>query len=878
MKVSRTAYFANVVLLLRRLGLNEYAEEMNVTAWNASASILRCFVKSPVVVSLTSYPRRIGTTAVTVRSILNQDVRPDELILWLSPDQFPGGIKSLPDDLQTLQKQGLDIRWCEDNRSYKKLIPALKEYPDAVLVTADDDVDYHSTWLLELLVGHLLRPKDVIAHRGHRVCRGADGGLLPYRQWLKEVPGSLPSFENFATGCGGILYPPGSLHPDVGDSTLFNEICPHGDDIWFWGMTLRNGTRVSLLYETDFRLCTVPGTEESSLWIQNVRQGGNDRMIQALLQRFPEILSRLPPCAHAEAKVSIIVPVYNTASIHIQQCLRSLLSQSYQNIEILCIDDGSGLWETLGCLQRFLLADKRVQVFRINNGGPASARNFGISFATGEYIAFVDSDDYVSPHYIRDLVAAIRQDGHPDRQVAVAGRILCFDDKSQSQSKPSGYEGLKRLPPMEVAREAIHTTGVSCNKLYRSSFLRENGIRYLNGERSFAEDNYFSALVAIYARGRMGIADESCYCYRQHSESITKRIDWAGIQSAALVYEKLKAELVARGLPDLNYWHSAINRRALKDLRYNAKGIDSSGDAMANVFRRFSSRIDVCCIADDKYFLPTAVFLETIRASLGPYTTVSITVLVPQGSFAKMSSLSGQSSEKFSVRVAEVAVDRFEGLHKYDSENSFCMASPSALIKFVIPEIFPELDRILYLDTDLMVRKDLLDLYMAPIEDVYLAAVTDMWMPVTDRVEVKRFGSYFNSGVMLMNLAAMRRDEVPEKLIAAKARSTNFNLMDQDVFNEVCHGKVLGLDISYNFLPVCYKRHKHRFRIDVMNTLYGSSYPTVEAMANDPAIAHWAGSDKPWKTAETLFAEEWREAYRRLEEAGVFVQDEQTVV
>jgi lipopolysaccharide biosynthesis glycosyltransferase len=123
-----------------------------------------------------------------------------------------------------------------------------------------------------------------------------------------------------------------------------------------------------------------------------------------------------------------------------------------------------------------------------------------------------------------------------------------------------------------------------------------------------------------------------------------------------------------------------------------------------------------------------------------------------------------------------------------------------------------------------------------------------------------------------MNLSLMRKEKLPEKLIAAKAKSKNFNLMDQDIFNEVCDGHIKHLDVKYNFLPVCYRRHHHKLKIDSINRLYGSNYKQVQEIATDPVVAHWAGSDKPWVSVNTLFSNEWVDIYESLKRKGYIDQ------
>ena len=140
-----------------------------------------------IIVSLTSYDKRIDYVKYTIYSLLNQTFPPDKLILWLDEDSFPQREKNLPRDLLELQKFGLTIDWCENLSSYKKLIPALEKYPDKIIVTADDDLFYLPDWLKVLYEEHLKNPDCVIAHRAHRIRLDTRGNLFPYKLWQFEI-------------------------------------------------------------------------------------------------------------------------------------------------------------------------------------------------------------------------------------------------------------------------------------------------------------------------------------------------------------------------------------------------------------------------------------------------------------------------------------------------------------------------------------------------------------------------------------------------------------------------------------------------------------------------------------------------------------------
>lgn len=105
--------------------------------------------------------------------------------------------------------------------------------------------------------------------------------------------------------------------------------------------------------------------------------------------------------------ISIVVPVYN-AENYLEKCINSIIGQTYRNLEIILIDDGSND-NSLSICEKFALQDNRIKVFHQNNGGVASARNKGLSEASGEFIAWVDSDDSTEPEYIEKLYNAVKE-------------------------------------------------------------------------------------------------------------------------------------------------------------------------------------------------------------------------------------------------------------------------------------------------------------------------------------------------------------------------------------------------------------------------------------------------------------------------------------
>ena len=251
--------------------------------------------KEKVVVSLTSYPKRIGTIHKVIDTLLTQTYKPDAIILWLAPEQFPDREADLPKSLLALKEFGLTIDWYHDIRSFKKLIPSLKKYPDACLVTADDDIYYPPDWLEKLVVAHRKYPDCVVCHGAHRIRFEANGALKSYRKWSFGVGNCNPSYDVFVTSGAGALYAPKVLHKDVLREELFLELCPFADDIWFWSMALVNGKKIKVVDQHVKNIHTIEDVDNTeALSRQNLDFGNrNDEQLSNVFKQYPQLLETI---------------------------------------------------------------------------------------------------------------------------------------------------------------------------------------------------------------------------------------------------------------------------------------------------------------------------------------------------------------------------------------------------------------------------------------------------------------------------------------------------------------------------------------------------------------------------------------------------------
>ena len=211
--------------------------------------------------------------------------------------------------------------------------------------------------------------------------------------------------------------------------------------------------------------------------------------------------------------ISVIVPVYNVEA-YLNRCVDSILAQTYENLEIILVDDGTKDASDKIC-DAYAAQDSRIRVIHKPNGGLSSARNAGIDIATGDYVAFVDSDDWIEPDtYEHLLSAALRY----DVKLVCAGR---YDVDSATGEKKKGL-----CPPREevvsgteMARRIFlweNMDSASWDKLYHRSLFRE--IRFPLGK--IVEDVPIMYLIALDA-GTVAMCDKPVYNYYHRPGSIT---------------------------------------------------------------------------------------------------------------------------------------------------------------------------------------------------------------------------------------------------------------------------------------------------------------------------------------------------------------------
>ncbi len=222
-------------------------------------------------------------------------------------------------------------------------------------------------------------------------------------------------------------------------------------------------------------------------------------------------------------KVSVIVPVYN-GETYLSGCVESILNQSYDNIQLILVDDGSH--DRCGALcDEFAKKDARVQVVHKANGGVSNARNAGLEFVEGEYVTFCDADDRYDPAWIESLVFEM------DLQKAdiVLGNYLQMFEDGSYGNRSNHQTGLLECRTSDDLMEyCIHTIlghlhgWECCLRLYRTDILKENNIFFCETCENYAEDMCFTLEYMLYTK-RIVSLDFAGYLYMQHNSSMMHR-------------------------------------------------------------------------------------------------------------------------------------------------------------------------------------------------------------------------------------------------------------------------------------------------------------------------------------------------------------------
>lgn len=238
-----------------------------------------------------------------------------------------------------------------------------------------------------------------------------------------------------------------------------------------------------------------------------------------------------------DIKVSLIIPVYNVQS-YLQECLNSVISQSFKNLEIILVDDGSE--DRSGQIaDEYAIKDKRIKVIHKINEGVSIARNVGLDNATGEYVCFCDADDYLMNDYVQYLLDLIQKN---DSDISLTKEMFTTFHKEQILNDSiEKYTAEKTTISILIYNIPI---GVYC-KMFKRSFLNKNKIRFI--PNIFIGEGFNFNTMAFQRANNVTIGHKKIYFYRRNNPtSATTKFSMNKWKNALFAIENIKKDLIIK--------------------------------------------------------------------------------------------------------------------------------------------------------------------------------------------------------------------------------------------------------------------------------------------------------------------------------------------
>lgn len=289
-------------------------------------------------------------------------------------------------------------------------------------------------------------------------------------------------------------------------------------------------------------------------------------------------------------------------------------------------------------------------------------------------------------------------------------------------------------------------------------------------------------------------------------------------------------------------------------------------------------RRSIALICDDNYVMPTIVTIQSIIESYIGHYDIDIYICTYGLSQSNCDFFSKLSTKRFGIKIIVCSSEIIQ--KNIGNINQKTHVTPSSLIKFELPNILPNVDKLLYLDSDIIVKGNIEELFDIDISDYYLAASPEIWKYL-DRYWAREdykleYSYYFNSGVLLYNMEKMRSDSIPGKLWQRKienSKDISKKTMDQDTLNDICASCTLILPIVWN-LNTAFTNSKV-INIGMLNRILKTEYQSHKELVEDARILHYVGKeDKPWNYSSANCVEYWDKVYNKTDLAShILVRD-----
>ena len=533
-------------------------------------------------------------------------------------------------------------------------------------------------------------------------------------------------------------------------------------------------------------------------------------------------------------KITVIVPVYNVEH-YLDKCLDSLVNQTYKNLEIIVINDGSTDNSGIIC-QEYAQKDNRIVYIDKENGGQSEARNIGLDRMTGTYVTFVDSDDWVELDYVENLYKKITE---YQADIAV-GNYYSFNEAEGmyyfhifgDSYYEKVYDNVSIFENLYESQEMKSFALISVwGKLYKADLVKH--LRFDIGK--LGEDGYLNQKIYLLAEKTIYL-NKGLYAYRQR-EGSSSRI-WTEKWMHALV-DAMSERITL--LANMGYpleKHLAVYRQMLEVSLANGQASGLSDTAtykefemkrtLLNQLSRQEQREKKAIVLAANYGYVDQV-LTTIKSIC--YHNRSIRFYLINSDFPNewLKQLN-KRLEKFDSEIINCRVTS-EQISRYKTDISY-----TVFLRYFVADFVKE-DKALYLDCDLVVTKNLDGLFATDLQNYPLAAIRDFGGRAYFGREI------FNAGVLLINNALWKQEHITQKLIdLTNEWHNNVDQADQSILNMLFENKWLELDFDNNHIVI------HKQFTDYQ----------LPSDQDYPAIIHYLSHRKPWKD---LAAQTYRDVW-----------------
>lgn len=543
--------------------------------------------------------------------------------------------------------------------------------------------------------------------------------------------------------------------------------------------------------------------------------------------------------------VSIIVPAYNCAK-SISKTLDSLLAQTYKNIEIVCINDGSKD-STFSILYDYKKSDKRVKIYNNKqNMGIAYTRNRGVELAHGDYIMWCDADDWYEKNMVEEMVIPMEMD-YID--FAMCETNVVHDENLTERLLLENFKFIIQIPDNELQYVSYKTfLEMSCvlwNKIFRKSIIDKYKIRCANTK--YAEDENF-LLKYLSMSKHYYCVHEKLYNYLRNESGITggrlakKSSDTlSAIEDVEDFIHKYKikdyyniAENISNNKKE--YYATLLD----KSMNLEVLGLNS---LVKNIETSLPKDFHIFYAVDNSCIEPFIVSITSIVNNANNNEVLHFHIIYRELDNIKI--LKNELSfKKHTVEFIQLSKKQISRLGDFKNDIS--------TYKYFIPEIANELDKCLYLDCDTVVLSSLYELYKTKLLKSYMAVVESAIdsEKKSEKVNLLNIPNYFDCGVILMNLKLIREDDLANKWIVARKNIYKYlENPDCDVVNLIVNNIFTMLKPQYNLQTEIFENPK---------PFWCYTTDEKEFAKNNPVIIHYSGKNKPWNSVSSHL---WKDIY-----------------